>query len=484
MDGALLALMEAHPDRRFQTTWDPVLAVTVEPRLARFGAWYELFPRSAAREPGRHGTFGDVIARLPYVADLGFDVLYLPPIHPIGRAYRKGPNNTLGAGPGDPGVPWAIGAEEGGHMAVHPELGTLADFDALVAAASEHAIAIALDLAFQTSGDHPYLEGHREWFRTRPDGTIQYAENPPKKYQDAYPFDFETDAWPELWGELLRVTRFWMDHGVRIFRVDNPHTKPFGFWEWLIAEIKATDPDVLFLAEAFTRPKIMYRLAKLGFSQSYTYFTWRNEKADLQTYLEEITRPPVSEFFRPNFFTNTPDILHAYLQEGGRPAFEVRVVLAATLTPTYGIYGPPFELLQGVPREAGSEEYLDSEKYQLRHWDLEASESIAPLISRLNQVRREHAALQSHERLWFLPSSDEHVMAYSKHTADASDVILTVVNLDPANVRRSRVSLPLGEYGLTGGTCEAYELLSGEVTAIAGPDIEIELAPAEAVAHV
>ncbi len=292
MDDGLLALIEAYPDRRFETVWDPVLAVTVDPPHARFGAWYELFPRSASSDPGRHGTFHDVIERLPYVAGMGFDVLYLPPIHPIGRDFRKGPNNSLEARPDDPGVPWAIGAAEGGHTAVHPELGTLSDFDELVSAAAQHDILIALDLAFQASRDHPYLEAHRDWFRSRPDGTIQYAENPPKKYQDVYPFDFETDAWPALWEELREVTRFWMDHGVRIFRVDNPHTKPFDFWEWLIDDIKATDPDVIFLAEAFTRPKVMYRLAKLGFSQSYTYFTWRNEKRELASYLEEIDATP------------------------------------------------------------------------------------------------------------------------------------------------------------------------------------------------
>jgi starch synthase (maltosyl-transferring) len=286
MDAGLLALMEANPDRRFETVWEPPLAVTVDPSHARFGAWYELFPRSASSEPGRHGTFRDVIERLPYVAGMGFDVLYLPPIHPIGHAFRKGPNNTLLASVDDPGVPWAIGSEEGGHTAVHPELGTLADFDALVAAAAEHDLRIALDLAFQASGDHPYLREHPEWFKARPDGTIQYAENPPKKYQDVYPLDFESARWEAMWTELLEVTRFWMDHGVRIFRVDNPHTKPFGFWEWLIGDIKASDPDVIFLAEAFTRPKVMYRLAKLGFSQSYT---WPNRETRPSSLAREVS---------------------------------------------------------------------------------------------------------------------------------------------------------------------------------------------------
>ena len=367
---------------------------------------------------------------------------------------------------------------------MHAELGTLSDFDELVSAAAQHDILIALDLAFQASADHPYLEAHRDWFRSRPDGTIQYAENPPKKYQDVYPFDFETDAWPALWEELREVTRFWMDHGVRIFRVDNPHTKPFDFWEWLIDDIKATDPDVIFLAEAFTRPKVMYRLAKLGFSQSYTYFTWRNEKSELASYLEEITRPPVSDFFRPNFFTNTPDILHAYLQDGGRPAFEARLVLAATLTPTYGIYGPPFEQLQGVPREPGSEEYLDSEKYQLRHWDLETSQSIAPLVTRVNRIRREHAALQTHERLWFLPTTDDDVIAYSKHTPDRSDVVVTIVNLDPTKTHRGRATLPIREFGLDPSDYVAHELLSDRRWPQRGDDIEFRLEPGDSTAWV
>ena len=447
--------MDRHPDRRFETTWEPLLAVTVDPHHARFSAWYELFPRSAASDPDRHGTFRDVIERLPYVADLGFDVLYLPPIHPIGRTFRKGPNNVLESTPGDPGVPWAIGSDEGGHTAIHPDLGTLADFDALVSAARERGMRIALDLAFQASADHPYVRDHRSWFRSRPDGSVQYAENPPKRYQDIYPFDFESDDWSALWRELLGVVRFWIDHGVRIFRVDNPHTKPYLFWEWLIGHVKATDPDVLFLAEAFTRPKVMYRLAKLGFSQSYTYFTWRNDSVELTSYFEEITRPPVSDFFRPNLFANTPDILHAYLQEGGRPAFEARLVLAATLGATYGIYGPPFEMLEGAPREPGSEEYLDSEKYQLRHWDLDDARSIAPLVRRVNEIRRAHPALQTDERLSFHPTGDDQVIAYSKHTPDGSDVVVTVVNLDPRSAHTALVDLPLDALGLTAGgtTC-------------------------------
>jgi starch synthase (maltosyl-transferring) len=339
-------------------------------------------------------------------------------------------------------------------------LGSIDDFDALVVAARERDIDIALDLAYQTSPDHPWVEQHRDWFKTRPDGSIQYAENPPKKYQDAYPLDFESDAWQALWHELRSVVRFWMDHGVRIFRVDNPHTKPFDFWEWLIADIRASDPDVIFLAEAFTRPKVMYRLAKLGFSQSYTYFTWRNDKPALTDYFTEITRAPINHYFRANLFTNTPDILHAYLQEGGRSAFQVRAVLAATLGATWGIYGPPFEQLENTPLEPGSEEYLDSEKYQLRHWDLERADTIAPLIRQLNTLRREHAALQSDERLRFLDIDDDAIVAYAKRSADGADVVVAVVNLDNTAARGGRVRLPLDELGLGWNGYDAHELLT------------------------
>ncbi|CAN5686995.1 alpha-1,4-glucan--maltose-1-phosphate maltosyltransferase [soil metagenome] len=484
LDGELGTLMARHPDRRFESSWEPVLAVTVDPPQARFSAWYELFPRSAAAEAGAHGTFRDVIERLDYVADLGFDVLYLPPIHPIGRTFRKGPNNALVAGPNDPGVPWAIGAAEGGHRAIHPELGSMADFEALVAAARERDINVALDVAFQASADHPWLVEHRDWFRERPDGSIQYAENPPKKYQDIYPFEFEIEDWRGLWEAQRDVVRFWMERGVRIFRVDNPHTKPFAFWEWLIGGLKQSDPDVLFLAEAFTRPKVMYRLAKLGFSQSYTYFTWRNSRAELTDYLEEITRPPVSRFFRPNLFANTPDILHAYLQEGGRPAFAARFVLAATLGASYGIYGPPFELAEGTPREPGSEEYLDSEKYEQRHWDLDRPDSLAPLIRLVNAIRRDHPALQSDERLEFLPTNEEAVIAYSKQSADGADIIVCVVNLDPGGSHTARVTLPLAAYGLAEGEVTARELLDDTAATVTGASLDVHLDPAERAAHV
>ncbi len=366
----LAALMARHAERPFPTTHHPALGVVVDRERARFSAWYELFPRSCAAEPGRHGTLRDVEARLPYVAGMGFDVLYLPPIHPIGRVNRKGPNNDPVARPGDPGSPWAIGSTEGGHKAIHPELGTLEDLAHLRAAAADLGIELALDIAFQCAPDHPYATEHPEWFRQRPDGTIQYAENPPKKYQDIYPFDFETPDWQALWAELHSVFQFWIDQGIRIFRVDNPHTKPFAFWEWVIAEIKRDHPDTIFLAEAFTRPKVLYRLAKVGFTQSYNYFPWRNTKAEITEYLTELTRTPVREFFGPNLWVNTPDILPEYLQYGGRPGFVARAVLAATLGPSYGLYGPAFEHCIAEPLAIGREEYLDSEKYEIRHWDL------------------------------------------------------------------------------------------------------------------
>jgi len=484
LDDRLARRMHDHADRS-RDARSPDYPVFVDPVRAAFSTWYELFPRSASPRPGRHGTLRDVIRRLDYLARLGFDVLYLPPIHPIGRTNRKGPNNRTTASPGDPGVPWAIGAADGGHTAVHPELGTLQDVDALVAAAARKGIRVALDVAFQASPDHPWAHEHPEWFRRLPDGTIRYAENPPKKYEDIYPFDFETPAWQALWTELLGVFRFWMGHGVRIFRVDNPHTKAFPFWEWVIGEIKRSDPDVLFLSEAFTRPKVMYRLAKLGFSQSYTYFTWRTGKQELIEYFEEITRPPVSDIFRPNVWPNTPDILHESLQHGGRPAFALRAVLASTLSASYGIYGPAYELAERLPREPGSEEYLDSEKYQLRHWDLDREDSLAPLIGRLNAIRRSHSALQSNERLVFHETSGDHLLAYSKRTADGSDVVLTVVNLDPLHAHAGTVRLDLAAVGLDpGATYEVHDLLDGVTYRWWGATNYVELAPPVRPAHV
>ncbi len=484
LDDELRALMATCPDRRFETR-SASHELVVDRRDARFAAWYELFPRSTSPVPGRHGTLLDVIERLPYIADLGFDVLYLPPVHPVGRTFRKGPNNALTAGPGDPGVPWAIGSDEGGHMDVHPELGTLADLRTLVSAAGGHGIRLALDLALQASADHPLLREHPDWFRARPDGTIQYAENPPKRYQDIYPFDFESEDWRAMWAWFRDVVRFWVTQGVRVFRVDNPHTKPFPFWEWLIRDIKSTDPDVTFLAEAFTRPKVMYRLAKLGFSQGYTYFTWRNTAEELRTYFEEISRPPVSDFFRPSIWPNTPDILHEYLQLGGRPAFATRAVLAAMLAAHYGIYGPAYELAEATPREPGSEEYLDSEKYQVRDWSLDRPDSIAPLIRRLNQIRAAHPALQSNDRLVFHAVDGADLLAWSKRTADASDIVLTVVNLDPQRPRSGVLHLPLELFGIDAQRpFEVHDLLNDRTALWHGEAQEIALDPSETPAHV
>jgi starch synthase (maltosyl-transferring) len=480
----LAALVARHPDRERASRYGRDLAVQVDRARARFGAWYELFPRSCAPAPGRHGTFADVEARLPYIASMGFDVLYLPPIHPIARRFRKGRNNSETAGPNDPGSPWAIGGPEGGHTAIHPQLGTLADFERLVGAARRHGLEVALDLAFQCSPDHPYVREHPEWFRRRPDGTIQYAENPPKKYQDIYPFDFDTADWRALWEELRRVVRFWLGRGVHIFRVDNPHTKPFAFWEWLIGTTQREHPDVVFLAEAFTRPKVMYRLAKLGFTQSYTYFTWRNTRAELEAYFAELTQTPVREYFRPNLFVNTPDILHAYLQDGGRPAFIARVVLAATLGANYGVYGPAFELCERRPIAPGSEEYLDSEKYQLRHWDLDRRDSLRDVIARLNGIRRAHPALASDWTLRFHGIDNPELICYSK-TGPDGDVVLVVVNLDPHRVQRGWTALDLGVLGLSpDAPYAAHDLLGGGRVGWRGPRNYVELNPADLPAHV
>jgi starch synthase (maltosyl-transferring) len=393
VDGDVGQLMRRYADRTFATVYEREVAVLVEPVKARFSTWYELFPRSA-------GTFTDVERLLPSIIQMGFDVLYLPPIHPIGRTHRKGANNKP-ASPGEPGSPWAIGAEEGGHKSVHPELGTLADFRHLVESAAGQGVDVALDIAFQCSPDHPYTREHPEWFKHRPDGSIQYAENPPKKYEDIVPFDFENEHWWELWQELLSIVVFWAEQGVRVFRVDNPHTKPFAFWEWLTGEIRRQYPDAILLSEAFTRPKVMYRLAKSGFSQSYTYFAWRNTAWEIYQYFTELAQPPIREFFRPNLWPNTPDILTEYLQTGGRPAFQARLILAATLGASYGVYGPAFELMENRAREQGSEEYLDSEKYQVRQWDRDRADSLRELITIINRIRRENPALQTDRGLRF-----------------------------------------------------------------------------------
>jgi starch synthase (maltosyl-transferring) len=454
------AWVESYPSQ-YVATYPRELTVTVEREKAGFSAWYEMFPRSASPVHGQHGTFIDCEERLPYIAAMGFDVLYLPPIHPIGETGRKGKNNTLTAKADDPGTPWAIGSKEGGHKAINAPLGTLDDFKHLTAKAGEYNIEIALDIAFQCSPDHPYVKEHPEWFLRRPDGTIQYAENPPKKYQDIYPLNFETENWKELWEELKGIVLYWAELGVRIFRVDNPHTKPFQFWEWLLAEVKTDYPDTIFLSEAFTRPKIMYRLAKLGFTQSYTYFTWRNNKKELTEYIIELTQTPVKEFFRPNFWTNTPDILHEYLQTGGRAAFMARLVLAATLSSNYGIYGPAFELMENKPREPGSEEYLNSEKYEIKHWYIERPDSLKDFVSRINRIRRENAALQRNLNLWFNATDNEQLICYSKHTDDHGNIILVVVNLDPHATQSGTINVPLQAWGFDAGkSFKVHDLLS------------------------
>ncbi len=488
LDPELWALMARHPDRSQAQTYEPTLGITVERERARFGSWYEMFPRSASPEPGKHGTFRDVEARLPYVAGMGFDVLYLPPIHPIGRAFRKGPNNSLTPGPDDPGSPWAIGAPEGGHTAILPELGTLADFDRLVAKAAEHGLELALDIAFQCSPDHPWVKEHPEWFRHRPDGTIKYAENPPKKYQDIYPINFETRHWRGLWEALRDVFLFWVGRGVKIFRVDNPHTKALPFWEWCIREVWDRDHDVIFLAEAFTRPKVMKYLAKSGYPQSYSYFTWRNDKQGLTEYFTELTQTDVVEYMRPNLFANTPDILHEFLQTGGRPGFVIRLVLAATLGATYGIYGPPFELSVGTPVRPGSEEYLDSEKYQVRHWNLDEPWSLRDTIARVNAIRRENPALQYDRHLKFFPTDNDRLIAYGKSSPDGSNFVFVVVNLDPHHAQSGWVNLPLNELGLapagSAHTYQVHDLLSDARYTWTGPWNFVQLDPQVSPAHI
>jgi starch synthase (maltosyl-transferring) len=466
----LLELMWRNADRGLAVRYPCEMAIEVDPPRAAFSAWYELFPRS-------FGGFRGVEKQLPRIARMGFDVLYLPPIHPIGVTFRKGRNNAVAAEAGDAGSPWAIGAAEGGHTAVHTDLGTIDDFRALVESAKSHGIDVALDIAFQASPDHPYVREHPEWFLARPDGTIQYAENPPKKYQDIYPFHFESEAWKELWEELRDVFRYWVAQGVRVFRVDNPHTKPLPFWQWVIREIRDENPEVIFLAEAFTRPKIMYWLAKAGFNQSYTYFAWRNTSAELREYFEEITKPPVSDFFRPNAWPNTPDILTEYLQFGGRPAFVIRLILAATLSANYGVYGPAFERFVAEPREPGSEEYRDSEKYEARDWG-EPDDDLSEMMTVVNRIRRENPALQRNTTLEFHPCDNPELVCYSKSAGE--NVIVCVVNLDPHNTQSGTIDLQLE---LT-YPFQVHDLLSGRrFTWHSGRNL-IELNPHIVPAHI
>lgn len=481
----LAALMASYPDRSAATTYEKQLGVLVDREKARFSTWYEMFPRSCTTDPNKHGTFRDCIQRLDYVSEMGFDVLYFPPIHPIGHTGRKGRNNSVETSPDDPGSPWAIGSEEGGHKAIHPQLGTLEDFKQLQAKARKVGIEIALDLAFQCTPDHPYAKEHKEWFRRRPDGSVQYAENPPKKYEDIYPFYFESEHALELCEELKSIVLYWIEQGIRIFRVDNPHTKPFGLWEWLISEIRRDYPDVLFLAEAFTRPKVMYHLAKLGFTQSYTYFAWRNAKRDLTEYFTELTQTGVREFFRPNLWPNTPDILTEYLQYGGRSAFITRLILAATLGASYGIYGPAFELCENRALRHGSEEYLDSEKYQIRVWGIDRPDSLRNLIARVNRIRRANPALQSDWSLRFHPVDNEQLIAYSKVTEDLSDIVLVIVNLDPHHTQSGWVETPLDDFRLESlQSFQVHDLLTDARYLWQGARNYVELNPSKIPAHI
>jgi starch synthase (maltosyl-transferring) len=482
LSAELQALMAAYGQPYGLSRADAEYRVRADRREAGFAAWYEFFPRSATTDPARHGTFRDAERALPRIAGLGFDVIYLPPIHPIGHTHRKGPNNSLRAGKGDPGSPWAIGNEHGGHTAVNPELGTLEDFRRFVAAARGLGMEVALDYALQCSPDHPWVREHPDWFFIRPDGTIKYAENPPKKYEDIYPINFWCDQRQALWDACRDIFLHWIAQGVRTFRVDNPHTKPYAFWEWVIGEVQREHPDTVFLAEAFTRPKRMQTLARLGFTQSYTYFTWRNGADELTEYLTELTRPEMADFFRGNFFANTPDILHEYLQHGGPPAFRIRLFLAGTLSPLYGIYSG-FELAENVPVRAGSEEYLDSEKYQIRVRDWTAPGNLDDDIARLNQARRSEPALQRLTNLSFHPSGHPEVLCYVK-SAWGRD-LLCAVTLNPTAPVEAELSVPLDRLGLTEGAGYTVEdVLTGEQLRWQGARQCVRFDPGERVGRI
>ncbi|NTU93863.1 MAG: alpha-1,4-glucan--maltose-1-phosphate maltosyltransferase [Chlorobiaceae bacterium] len=487
----LTAAMLRSPDKSVASVYEKVLQLQIDQRKAGFSTWYELFPRSWGSEPGRHGTFPECMRILPRIAQMGFDVIYLPPIHPIGMTKRKGKNNALVAGPEEPGSCWAIGSKDGGHTAVHPDLGTMEEFEAFVQDAERLGISVALDIAFQCSPDHPWVLEHPQWFRWRPDGTVQFAENPPKRYEDILPIDFETKDWENLWTELRGVFLFWIGKGVKIFRVDNPHTKAFPFWEWAIGSIRVAHPDTMFLAEAFTRPKLMARLAKAGYNQSYTYFTWRNNKQELQQYLTELTRTELREFMRPNFWPNTPDILHEELQSGSRAKFVIRMVLAATLSSNYGMYGPAYELCEHLPVAPGKEEYLDSEKYEIKSWDLDRPGNIRAEITAVNRIRMENAALQQTADITFVRieagANREHdqLMGYVKRSADGGNVILTVVNLDHRNTQGGWMRFPLELFDLPHTqTFTVEDLLSGNSYSWNGEWNFIELNPNHSPAHI
>jgi starch synthase (maltosyl-transferring) len=479
----LEVLMATYPDRSDATQYGPAPRVIVDRPAALFGAWYEFFPRSAEGVDDRGSTFRDCLPRLDDAKAMGFDVIYLPPIHPIGHTNRKGRNNSLTCEPGDPGVPWAIGSEAGGHKAVEPSLGTLADFDWFQKEVRKRGMEVALDFALNCSPDHPYVKEHPEWFYRRPDGTIKYAENPPKKYEDIYPLNFRCENWRELWAEIKSIVLFWADRGVRIFRVDNPHTKPLAFWEYLITGVRDKYPDTIFLSEAFTRPKMMKALAKAGFNQSYTYFTWRNSKRELIEYFTELTQTEMSEYFRPNLWPNTPDILPFVLQEGGRAAFMIRVLLAATLSPLYGIYSG-YELCENEALP-GREEYLDSEKYQFKERDWNAKGNIKNWITRLNKIRKQNRALQLYTNLRFYPAENDAILFYGKMTAARDNIILVVVNLDPHRKQNSFVDVPIEQFGqMESDDYRVQDLLSGATYTWRGRRNYVELDPNIQPAHI
>jgi starch synthase (maltosyl-transferring) len=455
------SIVHENPLVQHAHTYHKQLKVVVEHERVNFTAWYELFPRSASLD-GRHGTFNDVIRLLPRIASMGFDVLYLPPIHPIGKINRKGKNNNVVAEPGEPGSPWAIGSDEGGHKSILPDLGTLDDYKRLIAEAKKYDIDLALDIAFQCAPDHPYVKDHPEWFRKRPDGSIQYAENPPKKYQDIYPFNFETENWLALWNELKSVITFWIDQGVKIFRVDNPHTKPVGFWEWTIHEVNKEYSDIIFLSEAFTRPKVMASLAKIGFTQSYTYFTWRVNKQELMAYMNDLVFGPSRNYFRPNFWPNTPDILPYHLQYQEENIFIIRLALAATLSSNYGIYGPAYEWYDNIPVQ-GKEEYYNSEKYEIKLHDWKKTNRMTDIIALINAARRNNKALQSTWNIQFCGIENENLLAYLKATDDLSNIILVVVNLDPHSRQSGYMQLPLGRLKISGGVnVKVHDVITDE----------------------
>ena len=476
----LLALARRYDPRRGAIHSD-VYTVHAEPELARFAAWYEFFPRSAPSDQP-HATLDDAAELLPRIKELGFDIVYLPPVHPIGRTNRKGKDNATTAAPGDVGSPWAIGAKEGGHKAVHPDLGGIEAFDRFVERAEAEGLKVAIDIAFQTSPDHPYIKDHPSWFQQRPDGSIRYAENPPKKYQDVHPFDFESKDWEKLWEELKSVFSFWIDHGVTIFRVDNPHTKPLAFWEWCIRELREKNPELIFLSEAFTKPKMMYGLAKLGFNNSYTYFTWRNTKEELQSYAEELFLTDVADFFRPNFWPNTPDILTDYLVHGGRPAHVVRFVLAATLSSAYGVYGPPYEHVDNQ-QHPDREEYSQNEKYELRTWNWRDSNSLQPLMKRVNQIRKRNPALQQMRQIGFIPVDNPNILAFYKQHED--NTVVVIANLDPHHTQSGWLDLPMDALGLAWGTSyQMHDLLGGEYYRWEGARNYVQLSPHVLPAHI